>query len=120
MVTYHKQLAFDVTKVKGGGGFKFDRETKTFTLFGRSHDFGQANLEDISNCIMKQNKKDDFKTHDVVVLKTDVSGIPKGTRGTIVFDYENSGMFEVEFFDDEHNTIGLERIFKGDLKKWVK
>lgn len=62
---------------------------------------------------------DDFKEYDIVVLKRDIDRISKGTRGTIVFDYESSGMFEVEFFDDEHNTIDVIRVFKGDLKKWV-
>jgi hypothetical protein len=68
---------------------------------------------------LNENKNEDFKEHDVVILKTNVGGIPKGTKGTIVFDYESGGMFEVEFFDNEHNTIGVERIFKGDLKKRV-
>lgn len=68
---------------------------------------------------LNENKNDNFKEHDVVVLKTDVDNIPKGTRGTIVFDYEGSGMFEVEFFVDGHNTIDVIRVFKGDLEKWV-
>jgi hypothetical protein len=57
----------------------------------------------------------DFKEHDVVVLKTNVGGIPKGAKGTIVFADETNSVFEVEFFDDKHNTIGVERIFKIDL-----
>ena len=68
---------------------------------------------------LNENKNDDFKEHDIVVLRTDVDGISKGTRGTIVFDYESGGMYEVEFFDDEHNTIDVIRVFKGDLKLWV-
>lgn len=67
--------------------------------------------------LLRESNSDDFKEYDLVVLKTDVAGIPKGTKGTIVFDYESSGMFEVEFFDEDHNTIGVERIFKGDLVK---
>ena len=69
------------------------------------------------NFNLNQNKNDHFKEHDIVVLRTDIDGILKGTKGTIVFDYESSGMFEVEFFDDEHNTIDVIRVFKGDLKK---
>ena len=68
---------------------------------------------------LNENKNDNFKEHDIVVLRTDVDGISKGTRGTIVFDYESSGIYEVEFFDGEHNTIDVIRVFKGDLKKWV-
>lgn len=57
-----------------------------------------------------------FKELDTVTLKTDINGIKKGTRGTIVFDYESSGMYEVEFFDENHITIGVERVFKNDLE----
>lgn len=64
-------------------------------------------------------QNDDFKEQDIVVLRTDVDGISKGTRGTIVFDYEHSGMYEVEFFDDKHNIVDIIKVFKGDLKKWV-
>lgn len=58
----------------------------------------------------------DFNEHDTVTLKTDINGITKGTKGTIVFDYESSGMYEVEFFDEHHKTIGVERVFKNDLE----
>jgi hypothetical protein len=51
--TYHKQLASDVSLIRGGGWFSFDSETKTFTLSGESHDFGRAKLEDIQDCIMR-------------------------------------------------------------------
>lgn len=56
--------------------------------------------------------------HDNVELLVNLNDtLKKGTKGTIVFDYESSGMFEVEFFDENHNTIGVERVFKKDLKK---
>jgi len=51
--TYHKELATDFTKIKGGGWWKLDKETQTFTLNGDSHDFGRAKVEDIKNCIDK-------------------------------------------------------------------
>lgn len=53
--TYHKELATNITKVKGGGWFSFNKETKTFTLSGDSHDFGKANIEDIKNCINRKS-----------------------------------------------------------------
>ena len=49
--TFHKQLATDKEKVKGGGWFRFDDEKKAFILGGSSHDFGYAKLEDIKKCI---------------------------------------------------------------------
>lgn len=53
--TFHKQLATDINKVKGGGAWRLNKENMTFTLFGKSHDFGEANIEDIKQCI--KNKK---------------------------------------------------------------
>jgi hypothetical protein len=53
--TFHKQLATDITKVKGGGWWTLDRENSIFTLYGDSHDFGRATIEDIAKCV--QNKK---------------------------------------------------------------
>ena len=53
--TYHKQLATDVSKIKGGGWWTLDRENSVFTLYGDSQDFGKAKIEDIIFCV--QNKK---------------------------------------------------------------
>jgi hypothetical protein len=53
--TYHKQLATDISKVKGGGWWTLDRDNSIFTLYGDSHDFGEAKIEDIAKCV--QNKK---------------------------------------------------------------
>ena len=53
--TYHKQLATDKTKVKGGGWFKFDADKRAFIFGGESHDFGRAKVEDIKNCIESDN-----------------------------------------------------------------
>ena len=46
--TYHKQLATDITKVKGGGWWTLDRDNSIFTLSGDSHVFGRAKIEDIA------------------------------------------------------------------------
>lgn len=52
--TYHKQLATNKDKVKGGGWFRYNSETDTFTLHGSSEDFGAAKIEDIQKCINEQ------------------------------------------------------------------
>ena len=44
-VTYHKQLAVNTKNVKGGGSFTLDSEAKTLLLWGKSHDFGSAELD---------------------------------------------------------------------------
>lgn len=53
--TFHKQLATDKDKVKGGGWFRFDNDKEAFILGGSSHDFGYANMEDIKKCIEDGN-----------------------------------------------------------------
>jgi hypothetical protein len=55
--TYHKQLATDTSKVKGGGWWSLDTDTENFiiTLFGDSSDFGRAEVNDVVNCV--KNKK---------------------------------------------------------------
>jgi hypothetical protein len=53
--TYHKELTTNKEKVKGGGWFKFNKETNTFILSDESYDFGRAKIEDIKNCIDKGN-----------------------------------------------------------------
>lgn len=47
--TYHKQLATDLTKVKGGGWFIYEDDKITF--HGSSYDLGVAKLGDIKKCI---------------------------------------------------------------------
>lgn len=49
--TYHKQLATDISKVKGGGWWTLDRDNSIFTLYGDSQDFGIAKIEDIASCV---------------------------------------------------------------------
>lgn len=51
--TYHSDLVTNKEKVKGGGWFNFKDET--FTLFGESHEFGKATIEDIKQCIENGN-----------------------------------------------------------------
>jgi len=48
---FHKQLSCDVSRIKGGGAFRWDDELKAFILSGSSYDFGYANIEDIKECI---------------------------------------------------------------------
>lgn len=52
--TYHKQLAKDVTNVKGGGLFR-KKDDNTFLLFGESYDFGSVNIDDLKKCIENGN-----------------------------------------------------------------
>ena len=47
-----------------------------------------------------------MKELDVVKLTKEFSGLPCGTEGTIVHDYDGA-MFEVEYFDDEGNTMDV-------------
>lgn len=51
--TYHKQLAINKTKVKGGGWWT--RKDEVITFSGDSHDFGKATLEDVIKCVKSGN-----------------------------------------------------------------
>lgn len=47
-----------------------------------------------------------MKELDAVRLIKEFEGLPIGTEGTIVYEYDGKA-FEVEFFDDEGNTIDV-------------
>lgn len=50
-VTYHSQLVTNIGDVKGGGWFRYGKEGRHLILYGESHDFGKATLEDIKRCV---------------------------------------------------------------------
>ncbi len=52
---------------------------------------------------------------DLVVLTEDFKDLKKGTKGTIVLKYTDTD-FEVEFFDNEKNTISVYTISSEYLK----
>ena len=47
-----------------------------------------------------------MKELDIVRLKTGFKGLPKGTEGTIVLEYDGT-YFEVEFVDSQGTTIDV-------------
>lgn len=47
-----------------------------------------------------------MKELDVVRLKRDFSDLTAGTTGTVVLEYDGKS-FEVEFFDENGNTIDV-------------
>ena len=53
---------------------------------------------------------------DVVTLKNEFNGVPAGTQGTIVLEYDGTA-FEVEFFDNV-DAYGFDKLFnKLNIKK---
>jgi len=54
---------------------------------------------------------------DVVKLTKDLPKIPKGTQGTVVFVYPGGNEVEVEFVDHRGNTLGVEKVSIGLLRK---
>lgn len=50
-VKFHKDIATDPTKVKGGGWYRMPQGTNKIVFYGRSEDFGPAQLEDIRKCV---------------------------------------------------------------------
>lgn len=47
-----------------------------------------------------------MKELDTVKLNKEFKGLKAGTEGTIVSEYDGN-YFEVEFFDDNNDTIGV-------------
>ena len=47
-----------------------------------------------------------MKELDVVRLTKEFSGLPIGTEGTIVYEYDGKAL-EVEFFDNDGDTIDV-------------
>lgn len=50
--TYHRELAYDINQVLGGGWW--DRKDDTITLHGSSYEFGFVNLQIIKDCILSK------------------------------------------------------------------
>ena len=56
-----------------------------------------------------------MKELDVVKLINDFENLKKGTEGTIVYEH-GKNFFEVEFFDDDNETIGVYTISGDNLE----
>lgn len=56
-----------------------------------------------------------MKELDCVKLLCDYNNIPKGTEGCIVCEYDGTA-FEVEFFDENNNTIDVMTVPSTNLE----
>ena len=61
-------------------------------------------LDEVVNELKKINEE--MKELDVVRLTKEFEGLPIGTEGTIVCEYDGKA-FEVEFFDNDGDTIDV-------------
>jgi hypothetical protein len=63
----------------------------------------------------------DFKEFDTVISIEQIKDIPIGTKGKIVHLHKSNNYeimyYEVEFFDDDHNTISVETVTKKQIEK---
>jgi hypothetical protein len=58
-----------------------------------------------------------FREFEAVVAKNELPGVPKGSIGAVLIVYDGKVDYEVEFFDDSWNTIGLLTVNEKDLEK---
>jgi len=58
-----------------------------------------------------------LKELDVVEPTKELPQIPGGTRGTVIFVYPGGDEVEVEFVDQEGNTLGVEKVSVEFLRK---
>ncbi|MCK9416963.1 hypothetical protein M0Q97_09925 [Candidatus Dojkabacteria bacterium] len=77
--TYHSELVTDKLKVKGGGWWSLKNDI--FTLFGESHDYKKAQLDDIRNCIKIGNV---FMTNMLIEPIVDQFGFSYDTGNEII------------------------------------
>jgi len=59
-----------------------------------------------------------IQEHDSVINKKAVKNIPINTNGCVVHIYpSNHSIVEVEFFDENKNTLGVETVSVYNLEK---
>jgi hypothetical protein len=61
-----------------------------------------------------------FKEYDVVIAKRDLADVPFKSRGTVLIVFKNSNQYEVEFVDEEGNTLSVLTVAGADLELWRK
>jgi len=50
-VQFHKQLVTNPEGVRGGGQYRLDADKMTIKFFGRSHDYGDSDFDEVSRAI---------------------------------------------------------------------
>lgn len=50
-VSFHKELIINPMNVKGGGWFKKSKDGNTYTFYGSSEDFGEADVSKLKACV---------------------------------------------------------------------
>ena len=58
-----------------------------------------------------------YSVYDVVIAKRILDDVPKGSKGTILIVYENGDNYEVEFIDDNGETINVLTVNEIDIEK---
>jgi hypothetical protein len=56
--------------------------------------------------IFVYTKQVEIMVHKLIVLEKDTNGIPKGTKGTIIFEY-STGVYEVEFIVNDKSVTEI-------------
>ena len=59
-----------------------------------------------------------FKELEIVASKNELPNIPIGAKGTVVYIYDDKKHFEVEFVDDNNDTIALMTVSESDIIRY--
>ena len=70
-VTYHKQLAYDESKVKSGGWWKL--KDNRIIFYGDSYDFGRATLEQVTDAVLNDKVFTSYLLKDPITKKHNFS-----------------------------------------------
>lgn len=57
-----------------------------------------------------------FKEFDSIISKNELENIPKGTKGVILMVFESLQDYEVEFLDEEGETISFLTVNEKDIE----
>ena len=57
-----------------------------------------------------------FKEYDLILAKTDLEKVSKGTKGTILIVYDDKKHFEVEFVDTAGNTLNILTVSESQIE----
>jgi len=57
-----------------------------------------------------------FKEYDVVIAKSNFDNVLKGTSGTILIIYSDQRHYEVEFVDNEGNTLNILTVNENEIE----
>jgi hypothetical protein len=58
-----------------------------------------------------------FEMYDVVMAIQDLENVPQGSTGTVLMVFEDGVAYEVEFMDNEGNTLNIITVKDSEIER---